>query len=706
VNLPIADNDTVAATALGVDTGGTHTDVVLFDRGRLVTLKVPSTPGDLSTGILAGLADILEEAASDSAAIERFVYATTFVTNLIIEGVNTRVGLITTEGFRDVLEIGRASRKPHIYDIHWRPAPPLVPRALRQTVRERVGPSGEIIEPLDETGARATLEKLAEAGVESIAVCFFHAYANPAHERRVAQLAAEVCPQVEVSISSDVVREFREFERTSTTVVNALIKRPLQSHLNTLREDLSTSGLTAPAYIMRGNGGVSTFASASELPVALTHSGPMGGIIGGTALAKACGLSNVITLDMGGTSADISLIAEGAPVLTNRSHVGPYPLLVPMLDLITIGAGGGSMAWLDRYAALRVGPRSAGAVPGPACYGQGGTAATVTDCNLLAGRLNPGYFLDGRRRLDVELARDTLNKSIAQPLGLSGQEAALGIIAIAEAHMIDALRLVSVERGLDPRDFTLVAFGGAGPLHAVALADALGMQRVLIPPAPGNLSATGLVLADVRHDLVRTVVCDLANADCDRLITTLDDLGRGASLALDAERIPADRRSHLYSADLRYQGQNYEINIPLSQAMLDMLATGDTREIVERFNAQHRVTYGYQLEGRTIQIVNLRVTAVGIMPALPWPRRKARPLVQAPETRRVLLPDGEERAVAVYRFDQLGPGHRISGPAVVEYPGSTLFVAPGWDVEFDEMMNAHGHRGRGIAPDAGQGATP
>lgn len=705
MNLPIADNNVVTTSALGVDTGGTHTDVVLFDQGRLVTLKVPSTPDDLTTGILGGLEDILADSGADGDAIERFVYATTFVTNLIIEGVSTRVGLITTEGFRDVLEIGRASRKPHIYDIHWRPAPPLVPRALRQTVRERIGPAGEVIEPLDEEGARQTLARLAEAGVESIAICFFHAYANPAHERRVAELAAEVCPQVEISISSDVVREFREYERTSTTVVNALIKRPLQSHLDTLSEGLSENGFSAPAYVMRGNGGVSTFASAAELPVALTHSGPMGGIVGGTALAKACGLSNVITLDMGGTSADISLIAEGTPVLTNRSHVGPYPLLVPMLDLITIGAGGGSMAWLDRYAALRVGPRSAGAVPGPACYGQGGKAATVTDCNLLAGRLNAGYFLGGRRRLDVSLARETLSRSIAQPLGLTTEAAALGVIAIAEAHMIDALRLVSVERGLDPRDFTLVAFGGAGPLHAIALADALGMERVLVPPAPGNLSATGLVLADVRHDLVRTMVCDLANADRDRLLSTMGDLEHEARRALDAERVPMDRRSHLYSADLRYQGQNYEINITLSQAMLEMLAKGDFQEIADRFDAQHQVTYGYQLAGRAIQIVNLRVTALGLMPVPPWPRQGARSGPQAAETRSVLLPGGETQPVAIYRFDELGPEHCISGPAVIEYPGSTLFVAPGWNVRFDEMMNAHGHRGSRSGT-AEQGARP
>ncbi|WP_439577061.1 hydantoinase/oxoprolinase family protein, partial [Elioraea sp.] len=331
----------------------------------------------------------------------------------------------------------------HIYDIHWRPAPSLVPRRLRRTVRERIGATGEVLEPLDEVEARAALAALAADGCEAIAVTFLHAYANPAHERRVAELAQEVCPEVEVSISSDVVREFREFERTSTTVANAFIKRPLQSHLGALRRELDRDGVHAPAFVMRGNGGISTFESASGVPIALAHSGPMGGIIGGTTVAKACGLTDIITLDMGGTSADISLVTGGTPVLTGRSHIGPYPLLIPMLDLVTIGAGGGSIAWLEQGGKLRVGPRSAGSVPGPACYGQGGAAATVTDCNLIAGRLNPVYFLAGARPLDTERARAVLRETVAAPLGLGLEEAALGVLAISEAQMADAMRLVS-----------------------------------------------------------------------------------------------------------------------------------------------------------------------------------------------------------------------------------------------------------------------
>lgn len=679
--------------AIGVDTGGTHTDVVLFDRDTLRTLKVPSTPDDLTRGIADGVGRILEEAGLPAAAVERFVYATTYVTNLIVEGRSSRIGLITTHGFRDVLEIGRASRKPHIYDIHWRPAPPLVPRKLRRTVRERISHAGEVLEPLDEGEARDALAALAAEGCEAIAVSFLHAYANPAHERRVAELAAEICPEVEVSVSSEVVREFREFERTSTTVANAFIKRSLQTHLGALKRELDDDGVSAPAYVMRGNGGVSTFQSAAGIPIALAHSGPMGGIIGGTTLAKACGLDDIITLDMGGTSADISLVSGGTPVLTGKSHIGPYPLLIPMLDLVTIGAGGGSIAWLEQGEKLRVGPRSAGSVPGPACYGQGGAQATVTDCNLIAGRLNPNYFLAGARRLDAARATEVLRTTIAEPLGLGLAEAALGVLAVSEAQMVDAMRLVSIDRGIDPRGFTLVAFGGAGPLHAIALAEALSMQSALIPPAPGNLSATGLVLADIRHDLVRTIVSDLAGTDRSRLVAVLGELTEDAERALAAEHVAADRRVLLHSADLRYQGQNYELNLPVTP---ELLMEGRSSVLAERFHEQHRIAYGYHLANRPIQIVNLRVSALGVMPPIAWPRLPASDTpAHAAERRRVLLPGGEAAEVPIYRFLDLRPGHRFSGPALVEYPGSTLFLPADWTVEMDEMLNARATRGEG-----------
>ena len=671
--------------AIGVDTGGTHTDLVLAGNGRLATLKVPSTPEDLNIGILAGVDALLAEAGVTVEEIGRFVYASTYVTNLFVEGKEGGIGLLATAGFRDVLEIGRASRKPDVYDIHWRPARPLVPRNLRHDVVERIDHRGDVLTPLDEASARAALHALADAGVTSVAVCFLHAYANPAHERRVAAIAKEEFPSLDVSLSSDVVREFREFERTSTTCVNAFIRGPIARHLSSLGEKLAQRGIDAPAYIMQGNGGVSTFASASQSPTAVVHSGVMGGMVGATALGNECGVRNLITLDMGGTSADVSLIADGAPLLTNRSRIGPHPLLVPTLDMVTIGAGGGSIAWVEGGFGLRVGPHSAGSVPGPACYAQGGGQPTVTDANLVLGRLNASYFLGGARSLDLARATDAIRTRVAEPLGMTTEAAAFGIIAIAEAHMADAIRLVSVERGLDPRDFTLVAFGGAGPLHAVRLAEALSIGNVLVPPAPGNLSAMGLLCADVRHDLARTLLHRLTADFLPRVRAIYVELVGEADAALASDGVPAIDRECTLAADLRYQGQNYELTIPVSD---DDLARG-FGELVLRFNDQHRRIYGYQLSGREVQLVNARVTAVGRTRHAHWPVGAQGVSAKPVAARSLLVEPGARVDAPVYRFDDLAPEQGIAGPSIVEYRGSTLFLPTGWQARIDARRNAH-----------------
>jgi N-methylhydantoinase A len=672
--------------AIGVDTGGTHTDLVLAGNGKLATLKVASTPEDLNVGILAGVEALLAEAGVSIAEVGRFAYASTFVTNLFVEGKEGGVGLVTTSGFRDVLEIGRASRKPDVYDIHWRPARPLVPRNLRHEVAERIDHRGAVITPLDEASARAALGALSAAGVASIAVCLLHAYANPAHERRIAQIAKEVCPGIDVSISSDVVREFREYERTSTTCVNAFIRRPIERHLEQLEATLEARGMQAPAYIMQGNGGVSTFAYASRSPTTVVHSGVMGGMVGATALASECGVRNLITLDMGGTSADVSLIADGTPLLTNRSRVGPHPLLVPTLDMVTIGAGGGSIAWVEGGFGLRVGPHSAGSVPGPASYGLGGTDPTVTDAKLGLGRLNADYFLGGARHLDTARATDAVRSRIAQPLGMTLEDAAFGILAIAEAHMADAIRLVSVERGLDPREFTLVAFGGAGPLHAVRLAEALSIGSVLVPPAPGNLSAMGLLCADVRHDRARTMVHVLDARLLPLARAAYDELLAEADAILAADGVPPEDRHCTLAADLRYQGQNYELTIPVADADL---AQGFA-DLVARFNDQHRRVYGYQLRGRQVQLVNARVSATGATAHAHWPAGGAAARNATPLARRsVLVAPGMRVDAPVYRFDDLAAGQSLDGAAIVEYRGSTLFLPPGWNARIDAQRNAH-----------------
>lgn len=672
--------------SIGVDTGGTHTDLVLAGRNKLVTLKVPSTREDLTVGIMAGIEQIVERAGVPRQAVARLVYGSTFVTNLIVEETETRIGLITTSGFRDVLQIGRASRKPDVYDIHWRPAPPLVPRHLRLGVPERINYAGEIVTPLDETVARKVLRELKQAGVQSIAVCLLHAYANPCHERRIAELAQEECPEIPLSLSSSVVREFREYERTSTTCVSAFIKQPTQRHLRALQQALADHQVSATPYIMRGNGGVSTFDLAAQVPIAITHSGVMGGIVGASALAQACRIDKAITLDMGGTSADVSLILDGNPVLTNRSHIGPHPLLAPTLDMVTIGAGGGSIAWIEGGTALRVGPRSAGSSPGPVCYGQGGTEPTVTDANLVAGRLNDNYFLGGARRLDRDLALRAIQTRIAAPLGLTVEEAAMGIISIAEAHMVNAIRLMTVDRGLDPREFTLVAFGGAGPLHAVNLAEALSIRSVLIPPAPGNMSAMGLLSADVRHDYVQTIVTRITPDIGARLVEIFDGLLAEAQEGLAADRVEPVARRYELSADLRYEGQNYELSLPLAREALAQ----DLNALIERFNAEHRRVYGYNLRNRAVQIVNARVSAIGMTPHASWPEQPvSREPASAVDRRAVLVAADTRIDTPVYRHDGLGAGQSLIGPAMLEYAGSTLFVPPGWEVALDAMLNAH-----------------
>jgi len=691
-----------APFAIGVDTGGTHTDLVLAGDGKVTTLKVPSTPEDLNVGILAGVDALLAEAGVPVEQVGRFVYASTYVTNLFVEGKEGGVGLLTTAGFRDVLEIGRASRKPDVYDIHWRPARPLVPRNLRHDVVERIDHRGNILTPLDEDSARAALRSLAQAGVQSIAVCLLHAYANPVHERRIAEIAKEVCPGLDVSLSCDVVREFREYERTSTTCVNAFIRGPITHHLTGLGARLAERGLTAPAYIMQGNGGVSTFASASQSPTAVVHSGVMGGMVGATSLGMECGVRNLITLDMGGTSADVSLIADGTPTLTNRSRIGPHPLLVPTLDMVTIGAGGGSIAWVEGGFGLRVGPRSAGSVPGPACYAQGGENPTVTDANLVLGRLNADYFLAGARRLDSERAVEAIRTRIAEPLRMTLEDAAFGIIAIAEAHMADAIRLVSVERGLDPRDFTLVAFGGAGPLHAVRLAEALSIGSVLVPPAPGNLSAMGLLCADVRHDLARTMLHRLTSDLLPRVRAVYDELLIDADEALGADGVEPTRRDCTLAADLRYQGQNYELTLPVTA---DDLAHGFS-SLIARFNDQHRRIYGYQLAGREVQLVNARVSATGSTTHAHWPASPAATRDAVPAARRnMLVSPGVRVEAPVFRFDDLVPEQFIRGPAIVEYRGSTLFLPTGWNARIDVRRNAHLARETVPKEQAALGAT-
>lgn len=675
-------------TKIGIDTGGTHTDVILVDQEKSIfhTLKVPTTPSNLSDGILSGVEKILERAELPFSGVDHFVYGTTYVTNIIVEQKNVDVGLITTEGFRDILAIGRASRKENIYDINWRPKDPIVPRRHRATIVERINARGEIEVPLDENSVRNAMSTLQASGIRSVAVCLLHSYINPAHEQRVKQLAAEEFPDLAVSISSEIVREFREYERSSTTAINAYVMRSMCDHLDDLAGALAKRGIPGQPYIMRGNGGIMSFTRGKDVPVAITHSGPVAGIVGARLLASRAGFDNIVTFDMGGTSSDIALLAAGDTGVTTRSQLAGYPVLLPVIDLVTIGAGGGSIAQVDSGGRLQVGPKSASSVPGPMCYDQGGTEVAITDANLFTGRLNADYFLAGARKINPDRSVEGLTE-VGEKLGLTATEAALGIIEIAESHMTNAIKLVSVQRGVDPRDFTLVAFGGAGPLHGAALADALGMRSVLIPPAPGNVSASGLLCAEVRQDAVRTVVKPLRSLSAEALAGIVAELLEEVGTKLRGDGVAEQEQEAVLSADLRYAGQSHDINVAVGDNDFGEEGRG---ALVERFIAQHKQLFGFTIENRDVELVNVRITAFGNRPALPWPERSLATGPAEPVGTRMVTHRSTESATAwpIYRFESLGVGSSIRGPAVVEYPGSTLVVPPGWDARYDNLMNA------------------
>lgn len=673
---------------IGIDTGGTHTDVILVDRDRDIfhTLKVPTTPENLSNGILNGVEKVLARAELPFDEVGHFVYGTTYVTNIIVEKQTVDIGMITTEGFRDILALGRAHRNENIYDINWRPEPAVVPRRHCLTVRERINARGEVEVPLDEESARRSLADLQAAGIRTVAVCLLHSYVNPVHERQLKQLAQNEFPDLAISISSEIVREFREYERSSTTAINAYVMRSMRNHLDDLADTLARRGIPGQPYIMRGNGGIMSFTRGKEVPVAITHSGPVAGIVGARLLASRAGFENIVTFDMGGTSSDIALLSAGDTGVTTRSKLAGYPVLLPVIDLVTIGAGGGSIAHLDSGGRLQVGPSSAGSVPGPMCYDQGGTNLTITDANLFTGRLNKDYFLAGARRINAERSVQGLD-DLSSRLGMSALDAALGIIEIAESHMTNAIKLVSVQRGLDPRDFTLVAFGGAGPLHGASLADSLGMRSVLIPPAPGNVSASGLLCAEVRQDAVRTVVKPLLSLSTDFLKDTVADLLAEVGTKLRGDGVTEEEQEAVLSADMRYVGQSHDINIAVGEHGFEKAGLDD---LIERFVARHKQLFGYTIDDRDFELVNIRVTAFGKSPGLPWPERA--PATSAPEPIGFRLvthrSEGKPSEWPIYRFEALGVGSTFNGPAIVEYPGSTLVVPPGWSVLYDSLMNA------------------
>ena len=679
---------------LAADIGGTFTDLVLLDEvGNLHVHKTPSTPDDFKVGVLTGVEGIIGNGGADGsqggdgplADTDYFVHGATVVLNALIQRKLPVTALVTTEGFRDVLEIMRTNN-PYMYDMQYVKPKALIPRRLRFEVTERTRHTGEVLVPLDEESVRAVAERLKASGAETAAVCLLHAYANPEHEQRVRDILLEAIPALVVCLSSEVAAELREFERSSTTSINAATVPIITSYLDRLSSDLEGMGLKRDLCVMQSNGGVITANVARHLPVRTVMSGPSGGVVGGTHLANQIGLDNVLTVDMGGTSTDIGVISNGRAMTVDVSEVDRWPIMAPMIEILAIGAGGGSIGWMDAGGGLRVGPQSAGALPGPVCYNRGGTEPTVSDACVVLGRLDPDYFLGGEMDLNVDGAHQVVETKVADALHMNKFEAAAGILTVVTANMAKAMRQILVARGLDPRDFTLMAFGGAGGMVAGDLLRVSEVKRAVVPNNPGALCAIGMLVTDFRHDASATMVRSLDKADATEVMALYKELEKKAVGQLLSEGVVADDVDVERYIDVRYIGQEYYLRIPVSEAGLDVIKLGAD------FNDEHERNYGYATREFPCELVNLRVTALGRVerPTFPeYPKRKKADGPLEPSMRRAVYFDGGFVDTGIYKIDTLRAGDTIDGPAVIEDPRSTVVIQTGQHARVDQLRNIH-----------------
>ncbi len=674
--------------SVGVDIGGTFTDIVCAGSdGSFRLMKRPTTRADPAAAVRGALAAMRADWGIDPAAIARFVHGSTVATNAVIERKGARTGIITTAGFKDVLEIGRQMRH-RMYDLVLTPETPvfLAPGARRKEVRERISAQGEIVTPLDEDAVRARAAELAADGVEAVAIVFLFSFLNPVHERRAREIVAEAHPDLAVSLSCEVDPAFREYERTAVTAFDAYLKPIVAGYLARMASDLAAAGVSAPLQIMQSRGGISSAANAALRPVRLFLSGPAAGVVGALAAGRAAGFGDLITIDIGGTSCDIALVSGGEPLVRAEGVIDGYTVRVPMVDVTAIGAGGGSIARIDDAGSLRVGPQSAGSEPGPACYGRGGTAATVTDASLALGYLDPDYFAGGALRLDPGLARRAIEEAVAGPMAVAVETAALGIHRVVNAQMAEAMRLVSIGRGIDPRGYALLPLGGAGPVHAAALAAELGITRIVVPPHPGVLSAAGLLSAPVEHELSAAFPRPLAAADWAEIVTALAELDAGCAALMTSEGIAPGAAAIRHFADLCHIGQGYHLEIPLRDGEAEPLAA-----LYRDFLAAHDRVYGHAAAApaRFVNLRSVHRVAPPCLAAAAPPTPGAVPAEQAaPIGRRLVLIDpaaGFEDA-AIYRRADLAAGQVITGPAIVEQEDTTIVLPAGWR----GMVNADG----------------
>jgi N-methylhydantoinase A len=682
---------------IGIDTGGTFTDVVALDEdsGELVTTKTPSTPGNPADGFMAGIdkvLDLLDLPLGSGDAVTAVSHGTTVATNQLLEGKVEALGFITTEGYDAMLEIARQS-VPDGYgnSYFWVKPPRIVPRDLVRGVGGRLDFTGAEVRPFDEDGARETARWFRGRGIDTLGVCFLHSYANPAHEQRMREILHEEHPEAVVSLSSEVLREYREYERAMTTLVDAAVKPRLSRYVTNISRRLEEyGGRKVPFYVMKSNGGVLSADEVVHQPITTVLSGPAAGALGAALIAKVAGFDRVLTSDGGGTSTDVSVVIDGEPTLTTEGSVGAYPSKIPMIDVVTVGAGGGSIAWLSPEGTLKVGPQSAGADPGPICYAQGGTEVTITDAHVVLGRIPP-HLLGGEIPLDAEAARAGVEE-LAARLQMSAEACATGVLEISAWNQANALRQVTVKRGIDVRDFTLTTFGGSGSLLLCRLMDILGIPTVLVPPNPGNVSAFGLLTVDVKNDYVQTHVTLHETIDVASVQAAYDALTTQARAALSKEGFAQEQHRFVRTADVRYFGQAFEVRVGVPDGPLDAPALA---EVARRFHAEHRALYGYDFsadDSQQVEWVNLRVSGIGPI-TRPEIRKAEGGTSRDPAAgRRGARPvcfdaaDGYVDTPVLWRPD-LPPGHTVRGPVVIEEFGSTVPVHPGFVARVDDFLN-------------------
>ncbi len=676
---------------LSADIGGTFTDLVLLDNdGQLHVEKTSSTPGDFKKGVLAGVDKILltavrvtdRESNINLSDLEYFVHGATVVLNALIERKLPTVALVTTAGFQDVLEIMRTNN-PYMYDLKWEKPKPLIPRHLRFEIKERIRHTGEIWTPLDEDGTRALAKLIKSKGINTIAVCLLHSYANPIHEQRFREVFLEEHPDCIVVISSDVAPEIREFERTSTAVINASTVPIITSYLDDLNKELQDRGLLRDLYVMQSNGGMITAGTARNYPARTVMSGPSGGVVGAQFLASKTGIQNAVTIDMGGTSSDMGVISGHRALTVDESRIDGWPILAPMIEILAIGAGGGSIAWIDSGGALRVGPQSAGASPGPVCYRSGGDEPTVTDACVVLKRLNPDYFLGGEMTLDLEGAERAIREKIATPLGMTVDQASEGIIKVVTANMVKAMRSILIARGHDPREFTLMLFGGAGGMVSGDLLMTGEIGRVMVPNNPGALCALGMLSTDLRHDYAQSNIKGFIDIDWGDLKQQFEKLHQLGKKRLLAEGLQDDRIEITDVLDIRYVGQDHYLRVYVDKDDLN------SATIQKDFNELHQKTYGYSTPEFDVEMVNIRIIAIGktARPQLPVYGKRKNGSELKPTTTRKLYFDGDKVSSQVYAIEDLLEGDIIDGPSVVEDPRSTIVIMPEQFASVDMYRN-------------------